>query len=130
MAREVEWRPRMVNLEAEYEKGAAKRRVGVRPKPKYSAPKLPLSAKPVNKAELHLHREGEELIAYDGKGHKLYSFNPTAHYIFNLCDGYRTVKEIIDIVAMGYDTRVEQVRDDVLELLTEAAHRGLIHFTT
>ena len=129
MADEIEWRPRMTGLRAGQSPGSTLR-AKLKPKPKYSAPKLPLSAKPVNKAELHLHREGEELIAYDSTGHKLYSFNPTAHHIFNLCDGHRTVKEIVDIVAMSYDTRVEQVRDDVLEVLAEAAHQGLIHFTT
>jgi pyrroloquinoline quinone biosynthesis protein D len=50
--------------------------------------------------------------------------NPTAAEVLELCDGERSLDDIIGALATRYDGA--DVRDDVLELVDAMAQRGLV----
>lgn len=50
--------------------------------------------------------------------------NPSAAEVLELCDGARSVDEIVDVMAARYDGA--EVGDDVRELVDEMAERGLL----
>ena len=50
--------------------------------------------------------------------------NPTAAEVLGLCDGERSLEDIVGALAERYEGA--DVRDDVLELLDAMAQRGLV----
>ncbi len=50
--------------------------------------------------------------------------NPSAAQVLELCDGLRTVDEIVDVLSARYDGA--DVRDDVVELMDAMAQQGLV----
>jgi pyrroloquinoline quinone biosynthesis protein D len=50
--------------------------------------------------------------------------NPTAAEVLELCDGERSLDDIIDVLSARYERA--DVRDDVLELVDAMAQRGLV----
>jgi pyrroloquinoline quinone biosynthesis protein D len=50
--------------------------------------------------------------------------NPTAAQVLELCDGERSLDDIVGALSARYDGA--EVRDDVLELVDAMAQRGLV----
>ena len=50
--------------------------------------------------------------------------NPTAAHVLELCDGERSLDDIVGALSARYDGA--EVRDDVLELVDAMAQRGLV----
>ena len=50
--------------------------------------------------------------------------NPTAAEVLELCDGERSLDDIVDALAARYEGA--DVRDDILELVDAMAQRGLV----
>ena len=50
--------------------------------------------------------------------------NPTAAEVLELCDGERSLEEIVGALSARYDGA--DVRDDVVELVDDMAQRGLV----
>jgi pyrroloquinoline quinone biosynthesis protein D len=50
--------------------------------------------------------------------------NPTAAEVLGLCDGERSLDDIVGAVSARYDGA--EVRDDVLELIDAMAQKGLV----
>ena len=50
--------------------------------------------------------------------------NPTAAQVLELCDGERSVDEIVDALSARYEGA--DVRDDVVELVDAMAQKGLV----
>ena len=50
----------------------------------------------------------------------------TAVAVFKLCDGKRTVEEIVEALAKDYTAPAEVIRADVLDLLQGLADKGYI----
>jgi pyrroloquinoline quinone biosynthesis protein D len=50
--------------------------------------------------------------------------NPTAAEVLELCDGERSLDEVVDALSTRY--RGADVRDDVVELVDAMAQRGLV----
>ncbi|TDF99632.1 pyrroloquinoline quinone biosynthesis peptide chaperone PqqD [Paenibacillus piri] len=55
---------------------------------------------------------------------RVVNLNPTAGAILWLCDGRRTVAQIIDELEVKYDQT--GLKDDILEFLTQAADKGWV----
>jgi hypothetical protein len=55
-----------------------------------------------------------------------YSLNELGGRVWALCDGIRTVSEIIDLIRDEYDAPVERIQDDVMALLRELAQEHLV----
>ena len=56
-----------------------------------------------------------------------YAMNEQAHRVWELCDGTRTVAEIIGLLRGEYDTSDQPVMRDVLDLLRELASERLVN---
>jgi pyrroloquinoline quinone biosynthesis protein D len=50
--------------------------------------------------------------------------NPTAAQVLELCDGERSLEEIVDALSARYEGA--DVRDDVVELVDSMAQKGLV----
>jgi len=55
-----------------------------------------------------------------------YSLNDLGARVWTLCDGGRTVEEIIDALLQEYEAPVDRVREDVLTLMQELATEQLL----
>jgi hypothetical protein len=60
-----------------------------------------------------------------GRG-QYYSLNELGSRIWQLCDGARSVAEIIQIIGDEYDVSPDRVQHDVLRLLQELAGERLV----
>lgn len=76
--------------------------------------------------------DGEQLL-YRLGAHKAIHLNDTASVIWKLCDGSRTVQEIIDLLKVQYPSAESAVETDVEEaielLVREGALLELSHTT-
>ena len=68
----------------------------------------------------------DELVLYDERDGRSYVLNRTGAAIWRLCDGEKTVDDLVTSIAREYAQPVEQVRLDVEALLTELAGAGLL----
>jgi len=55
-----------------------------------------------------------------------FSTNPIGAAVWELCDGARTVEEIVAAIGERTDKAVEDIRDDILEYLATMRKEGLI----
>jgi len=69
----------------------------------------------------------------DGEGYivkvseeKIYELAPIAYYVWELCDGEKTVEQIITQISTEANLPVEQVRDPILMVLDELQKNSLI----
>jgi pyrroloquinoline quinone biosynthesis protein D len=65
-------------------------------------------------------REGHVLLVPEG----VVRLNPTAAAVLELCDGERSLDEIVDILSERYEGA--DLRDDVQELVEGMTQRGLV----
>ena len=52
------------------------------------------------------------------------TLNPTAVQVLELCDGERTIEDIVEVLSARFDGA--DVHDDVEHLLLELANRGMV----
>ena len=69
--------------------------------------------------------EGENLL-YRLGGHKAIHLNDTATLIWKLCDGSRTVQEIIDLLAKEYPGSETAIAADVREAIELLVSEGAL----
>ena len=69
----------------------------------------------------------------DGEGYivkvsddKVYELAPIAYYVWELCDGEKTVEQIITQISTEANLPIEQVRDPILMVLDELQKNSLI----
>lgn len=55
-----------------------------------------------------------------------YSLNELGARVWKLCDGTRTVAEIIELIGKEYDAPLDRIRDDVIALLRELGSERLV----
>jgi pyrroloquinoline quinone biosynthesis protein D len=65
-------------------------------------------------------REEHQLLIPEG----VVRLNPTAAQVLELCDGERSLDDIVGALSARYDGA--EVRDDVVELVGALAERGLV----
>lgn len=70
-----------------------------------------------------------ESLVVDVKAGLLYPLNSVATRIWQLCDGQRTVEEIVQIVVAEFDTDWETAREDTTGFIQELFQRELISLT-
>jgi pyrroloquinoline quinone biosynthesis protein D len=66
------------------------------------------------------------LVLLDPDGGEYFSLNEVGSRVWELCDGTRTVGDVVGVLAEEFDAPGETIRDDVLELLEELAAEGLV----
>jgi|GEM_PF-925377 Coenzyme PQQ synthesis protein D (PqqD). len=82
--------------------------------------------KPLRQGE-HVGMEGENYIIAISE-EEAYALNPAAYYIWTLCDGVRTVDEIISKVANDLKLDVSEVESPVEAILEALSQAKLVVF--
>jgi len=82
--------------------------------------------KPTRQGE-HVGMEGENYVIALSE-EEAYALNPAAYYIWTLCDGVRTVDEIINKVASDLKLEVAEVESPVEAILDALSQAKLIVF--
>lgn len=67
-----------------------------------------------------------EIILFNQSGLKVMHSNRTGALIWQLCDGHRTVAEVVQLLRTSYPDSAKEIRSDVHEILTSLAVRGAI----
>ena len=73
--------------------------------------------------------EGENLIYRLGT-HQAIHLNETATVIFKLCDGSRSVQQVIDLLAAEYPIAEADVTTDVLDAVDLLVREGVLDTTS
>ncbi len=67
-----------------------------------------------------------EAIVYNAPRGEAYRINSTALDVLKLCDGERTVDEIIEKMAEIYDISLDVLKEDVREIIEKFAELGVV----
>jgi pyrroloquinoline quinone biosynthesis protein D len=69
--------------------------------------------------------EGEHLL-YRLGAHKAIHLNETAAVIWKLCDGSRTVQQIVELLSKQYPDRAGEVASDVEDTIDQLVQEGVL----
>jgi uncharacterized protein len=83
-------------------------------------------ARPKTKPTCHVREVGRERVVYEPTSHEVVVLNPTAHFIFERCDGTRTVRELLDALAHRFDAPRDVLERDLLATLSVLRSKGLL----
>lgn len=79
---------------------------------------------PVASPDVITRPDAAGFLLFQVRTDEMHLVTPAGHVVWSLCDGSRTVHEIVDAVAP------ETARDDVLAFLAELADRALVELWT
>jgi len=71
-------------------------------------------------------RAADTRILLDPKDGRYYALDEVSGRIWDLCDGTRTVSQVVATLCGEYDAPAETVKADVMEFLGDLANDGLI----
>ena len=73
------------------------------------------------------HRDlGDELLFYDGSGDQVHVLNGTARDLYLMCDGSRTLDEVIDRMCEQYDADRATIAADARRIVGQLAELGIL----
>ena len=78
-------------------------------------------------AEVKFRDLGDEFLFYDSRGDRLHVLNTSARAIFLLCDGSRTVDEVVDAFASQYEVDDGTARADTQQVIEELLELGILN---
>ncbi len=87
---------------------------------------MKLSAKPKQKSDYNLEMMDGELLLYHLDETKILYCNQTASLIWHLCDGQRTVGQMIDILSEAYPEAAGTMASDVEKTIQQFLDAGCI----
>jgi hypothetical protein len=90
------------------------------------AESMNLECKPSRNPALHTEMMDGELLLYDPSGSRIIQLNSTAALIWQLCDGQRTVQEMISLLQAAYPDASGSIALDVPEMLDRWAEAGCL----
>lgn len=83
--------------------------------------------KPVKKKDVHARKLGTEWILYDPEHEKLHVLNPTAEFVWRLCDGTRDMAAIKAEMCEKFDVNDQkQLDEDLNAILKELVQIGVL----
>ncbi len=83
-------------------------------------------AKPMRVGEvIDKSEDGENYIIKLAED-KIYEVAPIAFYVWNMCDGERTVSQIIDEISKEANIESSQIRDPIVTVLEQLREASLI----
>ena len=89
---------------------------------------MELSGNPLRHPEFRLEQIDDELLLYHPGQTKILYCNPTASLVWQLCDGERTVEEIVNLLREGFPEASASIQPDVEATLRQFASHGAISF--
>ncbi len=87
---------------------------------------MDLQDKPQQKTGYRLEALDDELLLYHPGQTTIIYCNPTASLVWQLCDGTRTIGEMIDLLSAAYEQPAEVVKADVFAVLEEFCRHGAV----
>jgi pyrroloquinoline quinone biosynthesis protein D len=81
---------------------------------------------PVPAADVATEMVEGEVLLYEPRGARAVYLNPTAALVFGLCDGKRSVRDIVRLVAEYYPDDAASLADDVLGTISELRESGVL----
>ncbi|MBN2004557.1 MAG: PqqD family protein [Anaerolineae bacterium] len=84
--------------------------------------------KPRRKPGYHLEMLENELLLFNPEQTLVLYFNETASVVWELCDGQRTVSEIVFLLSEAYPEARKAIESDVNSTLDQLFHHGVIDF--
>ncbi len=81
---------------------------------------------PVAKPSCHVREVGQERVVYTPEDHEVVFLNTTAAWLFELCDGTRTVQDMLAAMVARFEADEEVLRTDLLSTLAMFRSRGLV----
>lgn len=89
---------------------------------------MSLSNKPRQKADYRLEKIDDELLLYHPSRTTIMYCNETASLVWQLCDGERTVQEIIDLLGAAYSEAGEAIATEVCATLEQFQQHHAIEY--
>lgn len=91
---------------------------------------VPLSAiTPVQASGYELEELDDELVLFDSATDTVVTINQTGALVWSLCDGQRTVADIIQLLADAYSENAVAIRQDVPRILHDYMQLKLVTVT-
>ena len=87
---------------------------------------MTLLSRPKRKEQIIAQEGVNDFLLLNMRNGSYYSLNEVAGRIWALCDGKHTVEQIIEALAAEYDTTMEILTSDAMELLGELRNQKLI----
>ena len=87
---------------------------------------LPRDARPMPAHGYRIEELDGELLLYQPETRHIAYCNASAALVWRLCDGRRTVQDIVDLLAAAYPDDAARVSPDVDEILARLAAEGLV----
>ncbi len=75
----------------------------------------------------HIEEMDGEFLLYHPGGDRIVQLNATAALVWRLCDGKRSLREIIALLTEAYPDAACQVTADVTEVVAELVENGCVH---
>jgi coenzyme PQQ biosynthesis protein PqqD len=85
-----------------------------------------LQSYPQRKEQVIAQKASNDFLLFDMNDGNYYSLNEVGCRIWELCDGNRSVAELIQSLAAEYDAPAESLANDVLELIEKLQSGKLI----
>jgi len=87
---------------------------------------LKLSDRPAQRRSVLTTRQADTLVLLDPNSGEYYSLNEVGARVWDLCDGSRTVADVVAAICGEFDCSPETVQDDVLHILDELVADRLV----
>ncbi|HVB33760.1 MAG TPA: PqqD family protein [Patescibacteria group bacterium] len=81
---------------------------------------------PQRKQQVIAQKASNDFLLFNMQDGNYYSLNEVGGRIWDLCDGNRTLRQIVDILAAEYEAPTETLKEDALGLLEELRSGKLI----
>ena len=91
-----------------------------------SAPDFAMDDTPARSSSCHVRDVGDERVVYEPETHEVVILNPTANYIFDLCDGTRTVAAMLDALGERFDAPRDVLQKDLCTTLALLRSKGVL----
>lgn len=87
---------------------------------------LDAGARPTRHSGFALEELDGEILLLDPRSERLIHCNPTAALVWRLCDGERTIAEIVELLAEAYPESAGAIRADVAGAVERLAAEGAL----
>ncbi len=85
-----------------------------------------LEQRPKQREPVLAQRVGETLVLLDPHGGQYFALDEVGTRVWELCDGTRSVAELVAVLTAEYAAPAETIEADVVELLSELAGERLV----
>jgi hypothetical protein len=87
---------------------------------------MDLSCKPQYKPDYRLEQLDGELLLYHPSRTTIMYCNASAHLVWQLCDGQRTVEEMATLLSAAYEQPLEAMTAELTDILDQFYRHGAI----